>query len=187
MDWICCLPGFLHHKDSRKFDVCLDLFIFISQLFTNFHGFIPSVCNCWRIHLRDVNYMVVLWILCCFNKWCFDFFSKCPICKFGNYGWNFIMLRNRRLVFFWSVSSFNFRKYFFWRSMRNNSMYFICQDSFSGVPKFSQWFLLNVSKNEGLPPQLRLRFLWCHLDHLGGSLSDSQGPLFFFLMSQCWN
>ena len=28
-------------------------------------------------------------------------------------------------------------------------MYFIWQDSFSGVPRFSQWFLLNVLKNEG--------------------------------------
>ena len=108
MDWICCLPGFLHHKDSRKLDVCLGLFIFISQLFTNFHGFIPSVCDCWRRHLRDINYMVVPWILCYFNKWRFDFFGKCPICKFDNYWWKFIMLRNRRLVFFWSVSSFNF-------------------------------------------------------------------------------
>ena len=90
MDWICYLPGFLRHKDSRKFDVCLDLFIFISQLFPNFYGFIPSVCDCWRIHLRDVNYMVLPWILYCFNKWRFDFFSKFSICTFGNYLWNFI-------------------------------------------------------------------------------------------------
>ena len=152
LNWICCLPRLLHHKGSRKFDVCLDLFVFISQLFTNFHGFIPSVCDYRRIHLRKMNYMVVPWTLCCFNEWHFHFFCKCPICKFGNYWWNFIILRKKRLVFFWSVGCFNFRSYFFWGSKRNNSMYFICQDSFSGISRFSQWFLLNFSKSEG-PPQ----------------------------------
>ena len=97
-----------NNKDSRKFDVCWDFFIFIYQLFTNFHGFIASVGDCWRIHLRNINYMVVSWILCSFNKWDFDFFSKCPICKFSNYWWDFIMLRKSRLVFFWFMSSFNF-------------------------------------------------------------------------------
>ena len=72
MDWICCLVRFLHHNESRKFDVCLDLFILFSQLFTNFHGFIPSVCDSWGIDLRNVNYMVVPWALCCFNEWRFD-------------------------------------------------------------------------------------------------------------------
>ena len=109
MDWKCCLARFLHHNDSRKFDVCLYFFIFISQLFTNFHGFTPSVCGSWRIDLRDLNYMVLPWVLCYFNEWCFDFFSKYSICKFSNHWWNFIMLRNTGLVFFWSVSSFNFR------------------------------------------------------------------------------
>ena len=77
----------IHHKDSRNL---MYAWICLSSFLSCFQTFMASFCLCdyWIIHLRDVNYMVVPWILCCFNEWCFDFFCRFPICKFDNYWWS---------------------------------------------------------------------------------------------------
>ena len=153
--------------------ICLSSFL---SCLRSFDGFIPSVCDCWRVHLRGVNYMVVPWILCCFNEWRFDFFSKCPICKFDNYWWNFIMLRNRGDWFSfgrWALSILDSISSF-WGSMVWGIT--LCISFFATI--------LVVVSQDSLSDSclmfrkmrvfLRLQLLVSsRLDHLGGSLSDS--------------
>ena len=155
------MPGFVYLHSSVVYELSWLHSVCLSLLENTFE--------------RHKLYIVVPWILCCFNKWRFDFFGKCPICKFGNYWWNFIMLRNRRLVFFW-LASFS-----------------ILDSISSGDPwritlciSFARTLLVVFQDSLSDSCLMFWGFgFWCHLDHLGGSLSDSQGPPFFYLMSQC--
>ena len=128
-------------------------------------------------YIWDVNYMMVVpWILCCFNEWHFDFFSKCPICKLGNY-WetgDWFSFGQWALSILDSISSGDL-----WGIILCISF----ARSFSGVPRFSHSDSCLMFQK--MRVFLRFRFLVSPRSSCGGSLSDSQGPLFFYLMSQC--